>query len=220
MNDFIQEFTFNPFSENTFVVWNGANECVIIDPGMSNRYEQQELVAFLDANDLTPVSLINTHCHIDHVLGNAFVFDKWGLKPIMHLDAVQSLLMATRSAEMFGINYDPSPQPTAFLNEGEMFALGELQFQVLLVPGHAPGHIALYLESAGVVFAGDVLFQGSIGRTDLPGCDAKQLVHSIQEKMYALPDETVVYCGHGPETTIGHEKKSNPFVRPGFSVLL
>lgn len=219
MQDFIHEFTFNPFSENTFVVSNKDKECVIIDPGMSNRYEQQELVAYLDVHGLVPVSLVNTHCHIDHVLGNAFVFDKWGLKPIMHLDAVQTLLMATRSAEMFGINYDPSPQPTSFLQDGDVFSLGELNFKILLVPGHAPGHIALYLESADLVIAGDVLFQGSVGRTDLPGCDAGQLVKSIQEKMYALPDETVVYCGHGPETTIGREKRSNPFVRPGFSAL-
>lgn len=219
MEKYIHEFTFNPFSENTYVVWNRNNECVIIDPGMSNRSEQQDMLSFVEINQLQPVALINTHCHIDHVLGNSFVYDQWSLKPMMHFDAMQTLQMASRSADMFGINYDPSPHPISFLNHGDVFYLGELSFQILLVPGHAPGHIALYLEEQRVVFAGDVLFAGSVGRTDLPGCDARELARSIQEKMYILPEETVVYCGHGEPTTIGREKRSNPFVRPGFSAL-
>ncbi|MFM1931177.1 MAG: hypothetical protein RL226_480 [Bacteroidota bacterium] len=215
----LQKFTFNPFSENTFLLWNEDLNAIIIDPGMSDRAEQQQMEAFIQAHNLTLTSLILTHAHIDHILGNAWVFDRFGLKPVMHYDALQTLLQGSAVSSMYGIPYDVSPQPSSFLNEGDVITLGASEWRVLLVPGHAPGHIALYNEEEGCVIAGDVLFRGSVGRVDLPGSEPRLLVDSIQRKMYALPDDTVVYCGHGPETTIGFEKANNPFVRPNFSGL-
>ena len=206
-------FTFNPFAENTYVLYDATKECVIFDPGCSNKDEQDQLVDFISANGLKPVKLVNTHCHIDHVLGNMFVSEKYGLPLISHEGEKSVLAMQPQISMMYGLPYDPSPEITQFLDDGDVLTFGNTELKVLFTPGHSPASISFYNEEAGIVIGGDVLFQGSIGRTDLPGGDFDTLAKSIKEKLYVLPDDVVVYCGHGPSTTIGVEKRTNPFVR-------
>ncbi len=206
-------FTFNPFAENTYILYDHTKECVIIDPGCSNIEEQEQLIDFIESNSLRPVKLVNTHCHIDHVLGNKFVSEKYDLPLISHRGEVKVLAMQTQVSSMYGIAYNPSPEITKFLDDGNVLTFGRTALKVLFTPGHSPASISFYNEEAGVVIGGDVLFQGSIGRTDLPGGDFDTLAKSIKEKLYVLPDDVIVYCGHGPSTTIGVEKRSNPFVK-------
>lgn len=209
----IKKFVFSPFMENTYIISNENRECLIIDPGCYDANEQKALENYITERGLTPKLLLNTHCHLDHVFGNAFVMDKYKIPLAMHQLDLPTLAMGERSAMMYGLSLMPSPEPTQFLGEGDVVELGEIKLEVIFVPGHAPGHIVFYNKDEGYVINGDVLFQESIGRTDLPGGDHATLLKNIKEKMYQLPDETIVYCGHGEETTIGHEKKYNPFVR-------
>ncbi len=209
----IQKFTFGPFGENTYVlVDKESKEAIVIDPGMYDNSERQRFKSYLESEGIIPKLLVNTHCHIDHVMGNAFVHEEYGLTPQMHENGSIVLAQAARSAEVYGLNYDHSPAGEASLKDGEELQFGSHSFKILFTPGHAPDHIVLYNAEDGYVIGGDVLFNGSVGRVDLPGSVPSDLVKSIQKKMYTLPDDTVVYCGHGPETTIGKEKKSNPFV--------
>jgi glyoxylase-like metal-dependent hydrolase (beta-lactamase superfamily II) len=209
----VKSFTCNPFSEKSYVLFDESKECVIIDPGFSNPQEESQLTTFIESNQLTPVRLLNTHCHIDHILGNAFVAKTYGLKLEMHEKDLPTLAMGEMTANMYGISYTPSPDPEVFLVEGDTVEFGNAKLDVIFVPGHAPGHIAFISHADKVVINGDVLFRESVGRVDLPGGDAKILVKSIMEKLYTLPDDYVVYNGHTPETTIGHEKKHNMFVK-------
>jgi len=209
----IKKFVFSPFMENTYIISNEKKECLIIDPGCYDANEQQTLENYIAKNELIPTLLLNTHCHLDHVFGNAFVMEKYHIPFAMHRLDLPTLAMGERSAMMYGLNLTPSPEPTQFLEERDIVELGEIKLEVIFVPGHAPGHIVFYNKEEGYVVNGDVLFRESIGRTDLPGGDHATLLKNIKEKMYQLPNETIVYCGHGEETTIGHEKKYNPFVR-------
>ena len=206
-------FTFNPFAENTYVLYDETKECIIIDPGCSSKDEQDQLVDFIEINGLNPVKLVNTHCHIDHVLGNAFVSNKYNLPLISHEGEKVVLAMQPQISMMYGIAYNPSPEITVFLDDGDQLTFGNTKLDVLFTPGHSPASISFYHKEKGIVIGGDVLFQGSIGRTDLPGGDFDTLAESIRKKFYTLPDEVIVYCGHGPSTTIGVEKKTNPFIR-------
>lgn len=206
-------FTFNPFAENTYILYDDSRECIIFDPGCSNQEEQNQLTDFIESNRLTPVKLINTHCHIDHVLGNKFVAEKYNLPLVSHEGEKSVLAMQPQVSSMYGIPYNPSPQITEFLSDGDQVTFGNTTLDVLFTPGHSPASISFYNKEEGIIIAGDVLFQGSIGRTDLPGGDFKTLEESIKQKFYVLPDEVVVYPGHGPSTTLGIEKKTNPFVR-------
>jgi hydroxyacylglutathione hydrolase len=207
----VQRFVFNPFMENTYVLFDETHECVIIDPGCTDRHEEEELQAFVLQNNLVVKKLLNTHCHIDHVLGNAFVKQKFGVPLSIHpLEA--PLLKAVKTyAPNYGFAQYQESEPDEFLNEGDSVFFGNQQLQVLFVPGHSPGHIALYHQEAKLVIGGDVLFESSIGRTDLPGGDFETLIKSIHEKFFTLPDDVTVYCGHGAATTIGVEKRTNPF---------
>lgn len=206
-------FTFNPFSENTYILYDDSKECVIIDPGCSNVEEQQQLTNFIETNGLQPVKLVNTHCHIDHVLGNKFVSEKYDLPLISHKGEAVVLAMQPQISSMYGIAYDPSPEITQFLEDDDALKFGNTTLKVLFTPGHSPASISFYDQEGGILIGGDVLFQGSIGRTDLPGGDFGTLEKSIKEKFYVLPDEVIVYSGHGPSTTLGVEKKTNPFVK-------
>ncbi len=208
----VRYFTFGPFSENTYVLHDETGECVIIDPGCYSSAEQQALKKYVEEEKLKPVELLNTHCHVDHVSGNAFVHDTWKLLPVIHKEDLKVLESQERVSAMYGLNCDPSPLPKKFIDEGDVISFGKSKLKVLFTPGHAPGHVVFYSEADKFVINGDVLFSGSIGRTDLPYGDFDTLEKSIKTKMYTLPEETVVYCGHGPETTIGDEKYSNPFV--------
>jgi len=208
------KFTYGPFSENTYVLTYGnEGECAVIDPGMYDSEERNHFLKKVEEHRLKPRVLLNTHCHIDHVLGNKFIFDNYGLTPKIHPLAEQMLKAAELSAKMYGLNYDPSPEGETSLSENEGLTLGSHQLKVLFTPGHSPGHVVFYNEKEGFVIGGDVLFRDSVGRVDLPMSNAEDLRKSIQDKMYLLPDEVVVYPGHGPETTIGYEKVNNQFVR-------
>jgi len=208
----IQYFTFGPFQENTFVLHDESKECVIIDPGCYTSAEQQELKRYVEEKKLKPVHLLNTHCHVDHVTGNAFVHETWKLLPLIHKEDLKVLESQERVSAMYGLNCEVSPLPEKFLEEGDTISFGHSKLKVLFTPGHAPGHVVFYNEENKFVINGDVLFSGSIGRTDLPYGDFATLEHSIKTKLYTLPEDTMVFCGHGPKTTIGNEKYGNPFI--------
>lgn len=208
----IRKFTFNPFQENTFIIWGDTKECAIIDPGCYRPDEKTQLADFIATNGLTPVKLLNTHCHIDHVFGNAFVSKTYNLMPVMHIDDMPVLKSATAYGNVMGMDMEAPPIPTTFLNVNEPITFGDITLRILFTPGHAPGHVSFYHKESNSVFSGDVLFQGSVGRFDLPGGSYEVLIESIKTQLLTLPDNTTVYCGHGPETSIGRERVSNPFV--------
>lgn len=210
----IASFTFNPFSENTYVLYDDTKDCVIIDPGCSDPTEQKLLTDFIQSEKLTPTALVNTHCHIDHVLGNRYVSTKYSLPLTSHKGEQQVLDMQPMVSGMYGIAYEPSPTISVYLDEGDLLNFGETELTVLFTPGHSPASISFYHSASGNLIAGDVLFQHSIGRTDLPGGDMNTLLKMIRTKFFTLPDETVVHPGHGPATTIGEEKLHNPFLQP------
>lgn len=208
----IASFTFNPFEENTYVLYDETKECVIIDPGCWNAREQNELVSFIESKELKPVHLLNTHCHIDHVLGNAFVERKYRLLPQIHKGDLFLLNALLRTAQMYQVNAEESPQPEVFLNEGDQVKFGNSTLDILFTPGHSPGSITFYSKEDKFAIVGDVLFNLSIGRTDLPGGDMDVLMHSIFKKLVPLGDDVKVYAGHMDSTTIGFERKHNPFL--------
>jgi hydroxyacylglutathione hydrolase len=208
----IKSFTFNPFQENTYVLYDESKECVIVDPGCYEFHEKQALLEFISREGLQPVMLLNTHAHIDHVLGNYFVHQTYGLKPVMHTADLNILRAVPAYAPNYGFRYDTSPEPESFLEENDIVRFGNSSLKVLFTPGHSPGSISFYSEEDHFIISGDVLFSGSIGRTDLPGGDFDTLIRSIREKLLVLPAETRVYSGHGPSTSIGAEKRHNPFL--------
>lgn len=210
----IQSFTFNGFQENTYVLFDESNKCIVIDPGCYEQNEKLELERFIVDNELEPVKLINTHCHIDHVLGNRFVSEKWSLDLEIHELDLPTLRSVKDYCQLYGFhNYEESPEPSTFLKEGDKIYFGNSSLDVLFTPGHAPGHIVLYSKEQHFVIGGDVLFQMSIGRTDLPGGDYDTLINSIKDKLMPQDEQTKVYCGHGPSTTVGFEKANNPFLK-------
>lgn len=207
----VQSFAFNPFQENTYILFDETNECVIIDPGCSDDDENDVLTSFIEKNKLTVKLLLNTHCHVDHVLGNYFVKEKFKVPFLMHQADLPVLKAVKAYAPNYGFFQYTEAEPDTFLIEGDTVRFGNQSMRVLFVPGHAPGHVAFYDEKNQIVIGGDVLFYNSIGRTDLPGGNYEQLIDSIHQKLFTLPDDVTVYPGHGPETTIGIEKKTNPF---------
>ena len=210
----IQVFTFNQFFENTIIVFDKTKECVIIDPGCYTISEKDTLQKYISTNNLIPVKLINTHCHIDHILGNNFIAKTYDLELEMNANDMELIKSSNEIAQLYGFtDYEMSPLPKKFLNEGDTLEFGNSQFKVLFTPGHAPGHISLYSEKDGLLISGDVLFNNSIGRTDLPGGNYALLIESIKNKILTLNDNTIVYCGHGPSTTIGNERLNNPFLK-------
>jgi glyoxylase-like metal-dependent hydrolase (beta-lactamase superfamily II) len=208
----VAKFPFNPFQENTYVVYDDSMECIIIDPGCYSQQERDELISFINKTGLTPVRLINTHCHLDHILGNKFIYKTYGLLPEFTHEEQHVLDSAPQFAGVFGISFDPSPQPKSYLQAGETLTFGNTGFDILFTPGHSPGHITLYSEADRFILSADVLFQGSIGRVDLPGGDYDTLINSIEEKLLPLGDDIHVYTGHGPDTTLAQERQSNPFL--------
>lgn len=215
----VAQFTFNPFAENTFVIWDETNEAIIIDPGMADASEDAMLFDFIKDEGLKPVLVLNTHCHIDHILGNSSTTQKYGIELWAHKNELAMLERAPSASLMWNVPYKESPQPNKFIDEGDKVTFGNTTLDILFVPGHSPGHIVFINHNEKLVIGGDVLFNGSVGRVDLPGSNGQDLVKSIQQKMYALPNDYTVYPGHGPETTIGHEKENNMFVRPDWSGL-
>lgn len=208
----IAQFTFNAFQENSYVLFDETKECVIIDPGCYEKAEQIELQNFIQENDLKVVKLLNTHCHIDHVLGNSFVKETYKVDLYIHKEDEATLLSVKSYAPSYGFPMYQEATADLFLKEGDVVTFGNSKLEVLFVPGHAPGHIVFVNKEQKFCINGDVLFQRSIGRTDLPGGNHETLLKNIREKMFALPDDIVVFTGHGPSTTIGEEKRENPFL--------
>ena len=209
----IKSFTFSPVQENTYLLYNEKKQAFIIDPGCYFTAEEEKLLQFITENDLQPLKLINTHCHLDHVFGNKWVHKKFNLELHLHPLEEKVLAFAPSSGQMWGLNFENYSGPLHFINDGDVIQLGDNNLEVILAPGHSPGSICFYCEEQNFLIGGDVLFYESIGRTDLPGGDHETLLKSIRERLFILPDETVVYSGHGPSTTIGHEKKHNPFLQ-------
>ena len=210
----IKSFTFNSFQENTYVVYDDTKECIIIDPGCYTEEERTILKRFITSESMNPVKLINTHCHIDHILGNKFASEQWDLELYMHKKDLPLLENAGNIGKMYGLeDYEGSPYPKHFLNQGDTLTFGKSNFEILFTPGHSPGHICLYSKENNLLIAGDVIFQRSIGRTDLPGGDHSTLINSIMTHLFPLPNKTQVFCGHGPSTNLGYEKEHNPFLQ-------
>jgi hydroxyacylglutathione hydrolase len=209
----VQEFTFNPFSENTYVLYDETGEAVIIDPGCSEQEEFEELYEFIASIGLKPVEIINTHAHIDHVLGVAGVKRKYSIPFALHQIDEPYLKAVKTYASNYGFYKFDEPEIDRYLVEGEVVKFGNSTLDVIFVPGHAPGHVAFVSAADKFVIGGDVLFYMSIGRTDLPGGDHATLLASIRNKLFTLPDDYKLYAGHMQPTTIGFEKKNNPFLK-------
>lgn len=211
----IRIFIFNQIEVNTLVLYDDTKEAVIVDPGMGSFIERQELADFISDNGLKIKYIIDTHPHIDHVLGNGYCVDVFKAPLLMHEAGIPVYNRSTAYGVAFGMDCDMSdfPVPDRFMQEGDCIRFGTQELQVMYTPGHAAGSISLYVPAAGCVIVGDVLFAGSIGRSDLPTGNHAILIDSIKTKLMTLPDTTVVYTGHGPTTTIGVEKRNNPFLR-------
>lgn len=209
----IKTFTCNPYQENTYLLYDEAGNCAIIDPGMYGPEEEEMVSSFVSRKGLTPTLLLNTHCHIDHVLGNKYIADTYGLLPQFHEGELPLLIEVQNYAPQMGIRYEVSPIGETFLQSSGEIMLGKHSLRLIFAPGHSPAHLCFYSAEQNFLIGGDVLFRQSVGRTDLPGGNHQQLMNSISNAIYTLPDETIVYPGHGPETSVGFEKKNNPFVR-------
>lgn len=209
----VKIFTFNPVSENTYIIFNEVKEAIIIDPGCYFDEEKQNIKNFIERNGLQPVQLLNTHCHLDHVFGNKWVYETYGLELFIHPNEEQVLNFAPQSGQMWGSPLENYAGPLHFLENNDIVKLGNNELKVLLAPGHSPGSICFYDASDNFVIGGDVLFKESIGRTDLPGGNHAALLESIRNQLFVLPNEVIVYPGHGESTTIGYEKKHNPFLQ-------
>lgn len=209
----IAAFTCSPFAENTYVVYDASGECVIVDPGCITPADRKELTDFISAHKLRPVYLLNTHCHIDHILGNRFVAEKYKIPLCIHRGELALLEAAPAYAENLGLPYEKSPEPAQFLAEGDILHFGHTALRVLFAPGHTEASICFYDAKNAYILSGDVLFYDSIGRTDLPGGDYNTLIASIRDVLLTLPDNVRVLAGHMQETTIGRERHYNPFLQ-------
>lgn len=207
----VKSFIFNSIQVNTYIVYNENKDCVIIDAGNLERFEDKEIMDYIDKNGLKPLMLLNTHSHIDHVMGNKVLAERYKIELASSPVEKPFYDKVWAYAAAFGINFtqDRCLEPTIDLADGEIIKIGDDELKVLYTPGHAPGHVCFYDEKGGMVFSGDTLFFRGIGRWDLPGGDYYQLEKSIREVLYKLPDDTIVYCGHGPKTRIGYEKRNN-----------
>lgn len=209
----LKQFTFNPFSENTYLWINEHNECWITDPGMYGTEEEKVLIDYIEQNGLKPQQIINTHGHIDHIFAVDALKAKYNIPFGIHTLEQPILDNAVDSAMMFGFKFSVAPKPDFYLEDGQILQLGDDQIEVRLAPGHSPGSVVLYYAKGNLAVSGDVLFKESVGRSDLPGGNHDVLMKSIQTQLYTLPNATEIYSGHGPSTTIAHEKQYNPFVR-------
>lgn len=208
----IQKFVFSPIKENTYVLYNEFKECIIIDPGCYFDEERDILSQFISQKELAPKLLLNTHCHLDHVFGNKYVAEKYGLTLHLHEKEKAVLAFATASGLMYNMPFDNYTGEFILLKKGDKLLLGKDELEIIEAPGHSPGSICFYCSKQNFIIGGDVLFHRSIGRTDLPGGDHQTLLNSIRNNLFVLSQETIVYNGHGESTTIGEEIKYNPFL--------
>ncbi len=208
----VKHFVFNPFHENTYLLYDKTGSCIIVDPGCQSDEERGEITGFIEEKGLKPSKIVNTHCHVDHLLGNAFLNEKYDLEAAAHGDDLFLLENAAEHALMFGFELEKPPLPQLILKDNDQLSAGDSKLKVLHVPGHSPGSIALYSEEQKFVLTGDLIFAGGIGRTDLPGGDYNTLIRSVKEKILTLPEDVRIFPGHGGETTVGREKAQNPFL--------
>ena len=209
----VHSFVFNPFGENTYVVYDETRKCVIVDPGCSSSAESNQLMGFIDSCQLEPLMVINTHGHIDHIIGNEPIKKHYGIKVAAHPEVKSDFDRSKHQAMMFGMPLvQECKLPEVDLEDGETIQVGNGVLEVIATPGHAEGSISLYAPAEGWVITGDALFCRSIGRTDFPGGNYDTLRESIRTRLFTLPDDTVVLCGHGEQTSIGEEKDFNPYV--------
>jgi hydroxyacylglutathione hydrolase len=209
----VYKLVFSPIEVNTYILGEQSGKCAVIDCGCYSRNEFNRLSLFLEKKKLVPEILLNTHCHLDHVFGNGMFLERYGLRAFSHKLEEENRIDSPDHAQLFGLSMAMPPEPQGFLNDGDIITFGSESLLVLDVPGHTAGSIAFYSNKAGVVFSGDTLFSGSIGRTDLPGGSYDTIIHSIISKLFVLPSSTIVYPGHGEETTIGKELKTNPYFK-------
>ena len=209
----LHHLVFNPYEVNTFIVAADDGQCAIVDPACCSPDEQAALKKFIADQGLRPIWLVNTHGHFDHVIGNAFVSQTWPVKTAAHRGDLFLMENAYRQGEIFGFSVEQPPTPSVFLDEGDSVEFGDVSLRIRHIPGHSPGSIILYSSGQNRVIVGDVMFKGSIGRTDLPGGNYDLLIAGIEEKLMTLPPDTKVYTGHGPDTSIGRERKYNPFLK-------
>ncbi len=208
----VHYFAFGPFQENTYILWDETKECIVLDPGNSNASENKKLTDFITQNNLTLKRLILTHAHLDHISGNKYIFDTYGLLPEVHKDDLYFIEKQLATANMYGITVEQSPMPNKYINEGDIVSFGNSSLKTLHTPGHSPGSISYYNLEDKFIIGGDVLFYGSIGRTDLPLGHHDTLIKSIKDKLFPLGDDMKVYSGHGMPTSIGFERTHNPFL--------
>ena len=210
----IKTFITNPIQENTYLLIDEASKkCVVVDAGILYDYEEREFSTYLETNGLQLVAALNTHLHLDHCFGNDFLYKKYGIKAKADKKEESNLNMLKSYAQVFGIPYHGDIQELdSYLNDGDEITFGETTLRVISVPGHSAGGLGFYNEKDGILIIGDSLFKGSIGRTDLPGGDYATLISSLTKKIMTLPEETKVYPGHGPSTTIAEEKIYNPYL--------
>lgn len=208
----IKVFTFNPFSENTYILFDENKEAIVFDPGCYTVNEKKLLKKYIDDNGLKIKRLINTHCHLDHIFGNTFIEEEYGVTMECHVNEIPVLARAPIAGDMFGVPTPAQPTPSVFIEDNAEIEVGQMKLKAILAPGHSPGSLCFYNEVEKFLIGGDVLFYGSIGRTDLPGGNHKQLIDSILSRLMPLPEDVKVHSGHGRETTIGFEKYNNPFI--------
>jgi hydroxyacylglutathione hydrolase len=208
----IKCFVFSPIQENTYLLYNEFNDCVIIDPGCYFDAEKEQLTQFIADHNLNPIMLLNTHCHLDHVFGNKYVAEAYKLIPQIHANEKQVLDFAPTSGLMYDMPFDNYVGEFTYLKEADIIKIGKDELLVIEAPGHSPGHICFYCKAQDFLIGGDVLFKNSIGRTDLPLGNHQQLIDSILKKLMPLPNKTIVFSGHGETTTIGEEKTQNPYL--------
>ena len=208
----IHSFCFNAFQENTYIIYNEKKNAIIVDPGCYLKNEQDVLAGFISENKLTPTLLLNTHCHLDHVFGNNFVSEKYGLAAHFHENEQPVIDRLPQGGERWGVPCEPYKGPVQYIKQDEIIQFDETTFKVLLTPGHSPGSVCFYNEAQDFMIGGDLIFKDGVGRTDLPGCNPLDLINSILTQIIPLPDTMTIYAGHGPETTLGREKKANPYI--------
>lgn len=209
----VEKFTFNPFQENTYLLIAADGSCAIVDPGCYGQHECEVLSSYIDSNGLRPERLLHTHCHLDHMLGNKYIAGRYDLTPEHHPLETQILIAAVETGMRFGIPVDASPKGNPCLQDGDIVCCGDLNLEIVHTPGHSPGSVCFYHAESGILIGGDVLFKESIGRTDLPGGDHQTLLRSIRDRLFILPEETIVFPGHGDSTHIGYEIRNNPFLQ-------
>jgi hydroxyacylglutathione hydrolase len=209
----IKIFIFNPFQVNTYLIYDDSGECVIIDAACYEKSEVSDILNFITEKKLRPKAILTTHGHVDHICGNYFIKEHFDLPVLMHKEDRYLIDAAVQYGNIFGFSIQQPPAPTGFLEQGDIFSFGISSLEIIHAPGHSPGSILFYSKEDHSLIVGDVLFSGSIGRTDLPKGNYETLINNINSKIMILPDETGVYPGHGDSTTVGREKETNPFLQ-------